>query len=112
MDDIFGSEGKKKFAALKEGLIKKYGNPSNEMERVGLELWDEPDEFYQCLAYNGCGLWIAIFEHKESGQNIVLSLKGLRRGEGLIELTYEGPMWSKVIYELEQRKLKADDSAL
>ena len=57
--DIYGSEGKEKYSALKDALVKKYGQPTNGLERVGMKLWDERDEFYQCLMYDGCGMWIA-----------------------------------------------------
>ena len=110
--DIYGTEGKTKFSALKESLTKKYGQPSIELERVGMKLWKDSDEFYQCLAYAGCGLWVALFEDKESGQNIGLALKGLGRGKGYIDLTYEGPKWSDVVDAIKQHQLKSDEGAL
>ena len=110
--DIYGTEGKEKYATLKDVLVKKYGQPTNGLERVGMELWNDADEFYQCLAYEGCGLWVAIFKHKESEQNILFALKGLGRGKGFIELCYEGPMWFEVVDALKQRRTKADEGAL
>lgn len=106
--DIYGNKGKETYANLKEALIKKYGAVTNGLEKVGLKLYGEADEFYQCLAYDGCGMWTAVFRE----QGIVLSLKGLGRGKGYIYLVYEGPKWEGVVDALKARQLKADESAL
>jgi len=111
-NDPYGSEGKKKYAELKESLITKYGQPSDVLEKVGGKLWDEKDEFYQCLAYAGCGMWVALFEDKTSGQNIGLQLEGMTRGKGYIHLIYEGPKWSEVVDAMKAAEAQSDKDAL
>lgn len=55
-NDTYGSEGKEKYENIKTSLRKKYGLPTLKLEVSGLTLWNEPDEFYQCLDYDGCGV--------------------------------------------------------
>lgn len=109
--DPFGSEGKARYSELKSILEEKYGSPTHEMEWIGLTLFKESDEFYQCLAYNGCGMWASSFAGPQD-ISVVLQLKGLDRGSGYFELSYEGPKWSMVLDELKQENLKADTDAL
>lgn len=111
-NDPTGRGGKNKYADLKKSLINKYGQPTFGTEKVGVKLWDEADEFYQCLAYSGCGMWASGWELKESGLTILLQLKGLGRGNGYIDLTYEGPKWSDIVDAVDARKAKADENAL
>ena len=111
-NDAFGTKGKEVYAGLKDALVAKYGEPSTNFEEVGLKLWDNSDEFYQCLAYSGCGMWTAIFVHEPSGQTIGLNLQGLRRGEGYIKLAYEGPKWSELIGQVKEKESKSDADAL
>ena len=74
-NDLYGSEGKKKYEKIKMSLRKKYGSPTQELETSGLKLWDDPDEFYQCLDYSGCGYWTSVFKDKKSGVTVGLELK-------------------------------------
>lgn len=110
-EDPTGREGKDLFSKLKEQLISKYGQPSNGRELVGVKLYDDYDEFYQCLAYAGCGMWTQLFNGPDGG-TIGLTLKGLGRGKGYIQLVYEGPKWSDAVDELRSTKSKVDAEAL
>ena len=110
--DVYGSEGKEAFADLKGKLTSKYGDPTNGLERVGMKLYEERDEFYQCLAYDGCGIWVALFEDKSQEDYVALALKGLGRGKGYIELTYEGPRWSDAVKARKSDISKSDADAL
>jgi len=110
-EDIYGLEGKEQYSNLKLKLIKKYGTPTDSFEYTGGEVWDESDEFYQCLAYTGCGLYTSIFKSK-SGENVSLTLKGVNRGSGYILITYEGPSWSESVDAYENKKSKSDEDAL
>jgi len=111
-DDIYGADGKEKYLSIKEKLIKKYGAPSFEYEYIGRDLFDEADEFYQCLAYSGCGTWLSAFEPKVENFSALIELKGMGRGKGYIELTYEGPSWSDVVDAMKSSASKSDDDAL
>lgn len=108
--DIYGSSGKASYSKLKTALVKKYGTPQS-FEYVGRELWDEADEFYQCLAYDGCGTWTSYWVDGLEG-TIALELKGMRRGEGYLTLWYEGGSWSTAIDEKDMVQDSADEDAL
>jgi hypothetical protein len=110
--DLYGSKGKEIFADLKSKLAKKYGNSTTGLEMVGRKLFNEQDEFYQCLAYEGCGDWIALYEDEKQGASVVLELKGLGRGKGYINITYEGPNWSNVVDALKQKESESDAKSL
>ena len=64
-NDAFGSKGKEMYDDIKSKLKNKYGEPTENFEFVGLRLYDESDEFYQCLSYDGCGMWTSFFVDKE-----------------------------------------------
>lgn len=104
-DDVSGRKGKEQYENIKEALSEKYSKPTFATERSGITLYDEYDEFYQCLEYSGCGVWTALWELNGS---IGLSLNGIRRGEGYLTLTYESPDWSFVL-EKRQSMLDAND---
>lgn len=110
-NDITGSDGKETYSDLKSKLTEKYGTPTNSYEYIGRKLWDEYDEFYQCLAYSGCGTWLSLFESK-AGEVIALQLKGLGRGKGYITLAYEGPSWSNAVDAYKSKESEADADAL
>ncbi len=110
-DDILGREGKERFEALRAALTEKYGKATTDYQKVGATLFKERDEFYQCLAYTGCGLWAATFESPE--KDIVLSLKGLRRGAGYLDLTAEAkPQWKVALEIYKGNRTKSDKDAL
>ena len=93
--DLFGKEGQEAYAKLASTLSQKLG-AGEETTITGRELWDEPDEFYQCLAYDGCGVWVTFWVNSSVGNNIaVLQLNGLDRGEGYLRYVVEHPDWYK-----------------
>jgi len=108
--DISGSEGKALYSKVKSSLTKKYNAPKA-YEYIGQKLYDEYDEFYQCLKYDGCGSWFSFWEVKNGG-NAFVELKGLSRGKGYLVLTYESKEWSSIIDSLKQRETASDDDAL
>lgn len=107
--DAFGRKGKENYQKYKALLSKKYGKPDVSVERFGLKLWDKADEFYQCLAYDGCGGYMAIWTGEE-GPSVSLKLNGIRRGEGFIDIIYEGPNWKDIIDEVDKAEEDALDS--
>ena len=87
-DDPTGTKGKSVFEDFKSSLIEKYGKPSDDLRRVGLEVYKEVGEFYQCLSYVGCGYWAT--EWKTKDKIIGLELNGLdKRGSGYLKVIYE-----------------------
>ena len=108
--DITGSDGKALYEKIKQSLTKKYGVPEA-YESMGLKLYKEYDEFYQCLKYEGCGNWVAFWQI-ENGGNAIVKLKGLSRGKGYLTLTYESKEWSAIVDSLKARENASDDDAL
>lgn len=92
-NDISGKKGKTKFEEIAAALVKKYEEIKSITE-VGVKTYNEENEFYQCLAYKGCGLWVKMFEGKN--KNITLQLNGLEKGKGYIDITVEAiPEWDE-----------------
>lgn len=108
--DITGSEGKAIYEKIKSGLSDKYGKPES-YEYSGRKLYDEYDEFYQCLKYDGCGSWFSFWSPAEGGSSS-LELNGLKRGAGFLRLAYESKEWESIINSIENRKLSEDNDAL
>lgn len=108
-DDIYGSKGKSTYEQVKSLLTKKYGSPSTHYERVGGGLYDDADEFYQCLNYSGCGMYLSIFDY--AGGVISVQLKGKRRGEGYLTIGYESPQFLVAKKEIERGDLESDADA-
>lgn len=109
--DAYGSRGKEKYDELKAILTEKYGKPSNNMERTGVKLWKDRDEFYQCLGYDGCGIWMSVWDVGAPATTIGLQIKGIRRGEGVLIMTYEGPNWSDILAAVKAGENKAKKDA-
>ncbi|EGQ7835363.1 hypothetical protein H9W06_004477 [Vibrio vulnificus] len=105
-NDIYGSEGKSTYEQVKSLLTKKYGSPSTNYERVGGDLYDDADEFYQCLDYSGCGAYLSIFDY--AGGVISVQLKGKRRGQGFLTIAYESPQFLVAKEEIERGDLESD----
>ena len=94
-NDPTGSQGRSKYGEMKKTVVESRGNPSDETLVVGARLFDQEDEFYQCLAYEGCGVWSALWEEKPSG-GVLLSVEGLGPGQGYVQLDFESADWQKV----------------
>jgi hypothetical protein len=110
-NDSYGIEGKSIFKKIYSGLNEKYGKPSLERQTFGNKIWTKSDEFYQCLAYDGCGNWFSVYEVK--GKGIILTLNGLSRGKGFISLTVESvPEWSDALKIKNKNKDIKDKNAL
>ncbi len=110
-NDPSGSNGKERFEAIAKALTEKYGKPSNSYQSTGNKLFKEYDEFYQCLAYSGCGQWTTVYEPND--KDIVIELKGIRRGTGYLVITAEAkPQWSQALDVYKSRKSSSDKDAL
>ena len=110
-NDPSGSSGKERFETLRSALIQKYGQPKLNYQTVGNKLFKEYDEFYQCLRYSGCGLWVSSFEAPDKTLNI--ELKGLNRGTGYVDITAEAkPQWEQALEVYKSRKNSSDKDAL
>ena len=110
-NDPNGTDGKERFDVLKKSLQDKYGTPSTNYQSVGNKLFKEHDEFYQCLAYSGCGLWVALFTTPT--KVVAVELNGLRRGTGYIQVSAEAvPGWHEALEKVKSFKNRSDADAL
>ena len=110
-NDPTGREGKQIYNEFKSAISEKYGAASTSIERTGAKLYQEFDEFYQCLNHSGCGYWTSVWDLKDKG-TIGIYLKGLSRAKGYIVITYEGPQWSRAVDEARGQKSTNDRKAL
>jgi len=109
--DIYGTEGKDQFDKLVRMLKSKGYRVEKEYQKSGMELYKDEDEFYQCLKYEGCGVWYALLE--DSTHNIGVELKGLNRGEGYIQMDVEAiPGFKAAINKRDQKRNSSDADAL
>lgn len=109
-DDMLGSEGKEKFAQLETILQTKYGK-GDDTQTTGATLYQDADEFYQCLAYDGCGIWWDIYH--APNKIVSLQLKGLSRGVGYIELASEAvPEFDEALKRKKAANAAEDQDAL
>lgn len=109
-NDIYGMKGKRLYSDIKKLLIKKYGNTEKSYEYVGRELFDEQDEFYQCLKYPGCGNWISLF--KTPDIKFMLQLNGIKRGRGYVDILFEGPKWDEYLENKKNQNQITNEQAL
>ena len=108
-DDVYGSEGKELYSKMKSILSKKYGAPTSSFEVVGNSLYDELDEFYQCLDYSGCGSYLSIYE--TLGGTIGIQLEGERRGQGYLRVGYESPYFTEAKAKINNTNTESDTEA-
>ncbi|MBC6473005.1 MAG: hypothetical protein GDA48_09450 [Hormoscilla sp. GM102CHS1] len=108
--DFYGAEGKKWYFRLKEKITRRYGKPES-YEWIGLELYTDPDEFYQCLDYHGCGNWASFWGSKDEGR-ILLEIFGSGKGRGYVRLEYESPLLYEHIDKYERQTDVLDSDAL
>ncbi len=95
-DDLVGTKGRAKYGEMKKMVLQNLGNPTDETMVVGARLFDQEDEFYQCLSYDGCGVWSTLWEQKPSG-GVLLSIEGEGPGRGFVQIDYESANWQKVV---------------
>lgn len=108
--DPLGTEGKETFDSLKAALTERYGKPINGLQASGSTVYRRIDEFYECLAYTGCGLWMVMFKTPEKSASI--QLHGVSRGRGYINVTVEAAEWSDAVDQINAAKSKALTNSL
>ena len=90
--DPTGTTGRAKYGEMRAIIMDALGEPTDETLVVGARLFDQEDEFYQCLAYEGCGVWSALWENSPSG-GVLLSVEGTGPGQGFVQIDYESANW-------------------
>lgn len=100
-EDAYGTTGIEEYKKLKDILAKKYGKPTGQYEYIGKKVYKNSDEFYECLAYQGCGAYTAFYK-PAGGGTIGLEMHGKSRGEGFITVSYESTLFNKATKEEER----------
>jgi hypothetical protein len=104
--DIYGTEGKEAFQGICNQISLK-NKITNKICYSGKNLYEENDEFYQCLKYEGCGRWVAFF-HSDN-KDIMLELRGLGRGSGYLRITAEAqPEWGSYLELIKSDESESD----
>ncbi len=100
--DPNGSLGRSKYGEMKAIIASQLGEPTDETLVVGARLFDQEDEFYQCLVYEGCGVWSALWEHAPSG-GVLLSVEGTGPGSGFVQIDYESANWQEAANQAAEK---------
>jgi len=108
-NDLYGSEGKGLYNKVKSLLAKKYGGPADSTELMGLDIYKDTDEFYQCLKYNGCGYYRSSYKYGDGF--VAIQLKGVSRGTGTLKILYESSGFLVAKDEIEKNSQKSDESS-
>ena len=106
-NDKFGLRAKTRYSELKEALSDKYG-PPNSYEWISKrqKYAAQTDFFYICMRTKGCGSWTSFWTRNYIG-SIRLSIRGFKQGnKGYVSLRYEGPQFSRFLYDVKKRREK------
>ncbi|PKU21917.1 hypothetical protein [Telmatospirillum siberiense] len=94
-DDPTGEKGLALYRTLKQTLTEKYGEPKTSEEEMGGSRTYSGTAFYQCLAEDGCGVFVTVWRSLNSDAR--LRLLGTSSGKGRLEIVYLGPDWDDVV---------------
>lgn len=109
-NDVYGIEGVDSYNKFKKILSDKYGKPES-YEYSGRSVYKRKSEFYECLAYEGCGAYSSFFSH-DTSDGLYMMLVGYQRGEGELRIIYESKDFKKAQDEINSRAEKNNKEAL
>lgn len=105
--DAYGFLGREMFLNVQTILEQRYGPPRAMVKYLNESEYKSREQFYSCLGKPACGSWSAQWRLPE--MTVTLELKAVREGVGVVQLTYQGPDWDKIVAErqrLEQERLQ------
>lgn len=112
-DDVTGSENVELYDKIKSTLLSKYGDPVSSVEVTGQKLYREYDEFYECLAYTGCGAYSSLWEDPSDKSVVSLEIKSSEfRGRGYVRIIYQAVAFLEYTDDREELEAKATDEGL
>lgn len=94
-DDPTGARGREQYQTIKHMLTEQYGDPKTSDEEVGGSHTYGQNSFYQCLAEDGCGVFVTVWRSYSTDAR--LRLLGTAAGRGRLEIVYLGPDWEDVV---------------
>jgi len=107
--DPYGIEGVELFDKLLKQLESKY-TLKDSYRLIGNKLYNESDEFWQCLKYEGCGFFAALLKN-EKGTTAGVKLKGVSRGKGYAVVEFEAPQFKLYLDSAKTYANKKDTQA-
>jgi hypothetical protein len=108
--DVYGAEGKERFKGIVSILDKKYTR-GQVFTVAGITKYNKEEEFYQCLAYEPCGLYMA--EHTAEDRTINTQLIGISAGVGRVKIIVEWePVWGDILAAQQEAKKQQEAAAL
>ena len=107
-EDYYGIKGKEIFDQVFDQISSKM-TVNRKITYIGKKLYDELDEFYQCLDYGGCGAWVAFFTGEN--QRVQLELLGLKRGEGYLKIVSESFKFGDIVERIKSKISNTDAEA-
>ena len=112
INDYFGRKGKERFEHLKSALLRKYPKAKqDELVWINRRLYEDLDEFYECLLYGPrCGVHVLLLDPGKG--SILMKIHGVSGGKGFVDLTYESPKWDRLIDSKEEAEKAQDEDAL
>ncbi len=85
-EDLYGILGREAFDAFEVRLSRSFGDPMSS-KTVGNEKFTEDDEFYECLGFGNCGIWMSLWQTPTG--YVVLQLESKGSGTGQLVLTFD-----------------------
>ena len=111
--DLDGAQGKERYNRLKTAVSNIYGKPDMVRERTGAaRVFDDSNQFYECLLFDGCGYWVSFWGKQKSGGNILLEIRGLERGSGRVDLFFESAALDAAEEREKEKNDRDDENAL
>ncbi len=100
-DDPTGAKGLELYRTLKRDLTDRYDKPKSSDEEFVGSRTHGPNSFYQCLAEDGCAVFVTVWRAIRT--DVRLRLLGSSSGKGRLEVVYLGPDWNDVMTENKKK---------
>jgi hypothetical protein len=101
-DDPSGQKAVALYHKMKTILSDEYGAPRSSAEEIGVVTYTGPDDFFKCLATDGCGAYASVWRSGYS--DVAMHLVGTSAGKGWLEIVYVGPDWEDVVAARKKRR--------
>jgi hypothetical protein len=100
-DDPTGKKGVALYKTMKRSLSDQFGEPRSADEEIGESGDFGPNAFYQCLAEDGCGVFVTLWRTADTDGR--LRLIGTKAGKGWLEAVFIGPDWSDIVSDKRKK---------
>jgi len=94
-DNAFGKKGIQAYRDRQAKMSEDFGDPSEHSEESGVVQYTRPDQFYQCLATDGCGDYVTRWR-TEDGDVYLRLIANRTADRGALQAIYDGPEWDQL----------------